>query len=232
MAKFITIEEAVAQIPDGASIMFGGYLGCGNPHRIINALAKSGRRDLTIIGNDAAMPGGYLGEAYYGVAKLVHNRQVKKVIASHVGSNPEVAQQMNCGELEVMLVPQGNLAEMIRAGGFGLGGVLTPTGVGTVVEYMEHVAGKIEIDGKWYLIERPLRADFAILSGYKVDRAGNVWYKGTTRSFGVAMASAADVVIVEADYVVEVGEIEAENVMTPGIFVDYVVDGGGAYGKR
>jgi len=220
------MEEAIAKISDGASIMFGGFIGCGNAHKVVTALADSGKKDLTMICNDASMPNGPDGDEYYGVAKLIHNRQVKKLIASHVGMNPEVAQQMNEGTLEVVLVPQGTLVEMIRAGGAGLGGVITPTGVGTIVEEGAHVHGKIEIDGKTYLIERPLRADVAIISGHKIDKRGNVWYKGTTRNFNHVMATAADLVIAEADHIVEVGEIAPEDVVTPGVFVDYIVQGG------
>ncbi|MCL2565317.1 MAG: CoA transferase subunit A [Defluviitaleaceae bacterium] len=225
MAKVVTAKEAVAGIKDGASIMFGGFMGCGNAHVSVKALAESGVKNLTMICNDASMPNGPDGEDYYGVAKLIHNRQVKKLIATHVGLNPEVAQQMNEGTLEVVLVPQGSLVEMIRAGGYGLGGVLTSTGIGTIVEDAEHVHGKIEIDGKQYLIEKPVRADFAFINGYKVDKSGNMWYKGTTRNFNQVMAMAADTVIAEADILVEVGEIEPENVMTPGILVNYIVEG-------
>ncbi|MDR1322497.1 MAG: CoA transferase subunit A [Gracilibacteraceae bacterium] len=227
MGKLISIEDAVALISDGARIMFGGFMGCGNAHKIIDALSKSGKSGFTMIGNDAAMPGGPLGEEYYGVAKLVHNRQIKRLIASHVGLNPEVARQMSEGSLDLDLIPQGSLVEMIRAGGAGLGGVLTPTGVGTVVqnksEYVELVQ---EIGGKSYLLMKPLRADFAIISGHQADVNGNIWYKGTTRNFNMVMATAADVVIAEADHIVEIGGIEPENVMTSGVFVDYIVDGG------
>ncbi len=229
MAKFISVQEAVDLIPDGATIMFGGFMGCGNAHKIIDALSKSGKGGFTMIGNDASMPGGPLGEEYYGVAKLIHNKQVKHLIATHVGLNPEVAQQMNEGTLKVDLIPQGSLAEMIRAGGAGLGGVLTPTGVGTIVEdNKDFVCGKVEVDGKTYLHMKPVKADFAIINGYNVDKAGNVWYKGTTRNFNLVMATAANVVIAEADHVVETGEIAPENVHTYGVFVDYVVDGGKA----
>ena len=229
MAKFISVQEAVDLIPDGATIMFGGFMGCGNAHKIIDALSKSGKGGFTMIGNDASMPGGPLGEEYYGVAKLIHNKQVKHLIATHVGLNPEVAQQMNEGTLKVDLIPQGSLAEMIRAGGAGLGGVLTPTGVGTIVEdNKDFVCGKVEVDGKTYLHMKPVEADFAIINGYNVDKAGNVWYKGTTRNFNLVMATAANVVIAEADHVVETGEIAPENVHTYGVFVDYVVDGGKA----
>jgi len=226
MAKIINVQEAIELIPNAASIMFGGFMGCGSAHKIIDALSKSDKRDFTMISNDASMPGGPLGEDYYGVAKLVHNKQFKKIIASHVGLNPEVAAQVNEKEVELTLIPQGSLVEMIRAGGAGLGGVITPTGLGTIVEEGWHVHSQIEIDGKKYLIEKSLRADVAILSGYKVDKAGNIWYKGTSRNFNVAMATAADLVIVEADNLVEVGEIENENIVTPGVFVDYIVVGG------
>lgn len=226
MAKFISVEEAVAKIPDGAVIMVGGFLGCGTPHSLIDALAKSGQRDLTLIGNDSGCPGGPLGESHYGVAKLVHNHQVKKLIVGHIGSNREAIEQMHSGELEVSFVPQGSLSEMIRAAGAGLGGVLTQVGLGTIVEDYNHTAGTIELDGKTYLIEKPLHADFALLSGYRVDKRGNIWYKGNARNYNPIMATAADTVIVEADHVVEIGDIEPENVMTSYVFVDYIVDGG------
>lgn len=227
MPKFISIEEAVKLIPDGATVMFGGFMGCGNAHRFIDALSKSGVKDLTYIGNDGVCPGGPMGEEYYGVAKLIHNKQIKRIIASHVGLNPEVAQQsMVDGTLEVILVPQGSLAEMIRADGAGLGGVLTPTGVGTIIEDSPFCLGKQTIDGKDYLLMKPLHADFAVIGGAKIDKYGNVWYKGSSQNFNIVMATAADVVIAEGEEIVEVGEIPAEDVRTPGIFVDYVVEGG------
>ncbi len=226
MAKFISLDEAVALIPEGARIMFGGFMGCGNAHKIVDALAKSGKGGFTLIANDAAMQNGPDGSDHYGLAKLIHNKQVKRLIATHVGLNPEVAQQMNDGTLEVELIPQGSFVEMIRAAGAGLGGVLTPTGFGTIVEDADHVHSIIEIDGQKYLLERPISADIAIISGYNIDKAGNVWYKGTTRNFNQVMAMAAKTVIAEADNIVEIGDIEPENVMTPGVFVDYIVDGG------
>lgn len=213
--KFITMDDAVGRVTDGMTVMVGGFLGCGNAHKIVDALVRSGVKDLTLIANDAAMPD-------YGIGKLVVNRQVKHLIASHVGTNPEVAAQMNAGELEVTLVPQGSLAEKIRAGGCGLGGVLTPTGLGTLVAEGKQV---ITVDGRDFLLETPLRADVALISGHSVDRRGNVWYKGTTRNFNVIMAAAADTVIVEADNIVEVGDIRPEDVVTPFVLVDYIVDG-------
>ena len=227
MPKFVSIEDAVKLIPDGATVMFGGFMGCGSAHKFIDALSKSGVKDLTMICNDASMPGGPMGEDYYATAKLVHNKQIKRLIATHVGLNPEVAtQNMVDGTLEVVLIPQGSLAEMIRADGAGLGGVLTPTGVGTIVEDNPYCLGKQTINGKDYLLMAPIHADFAVIAGYQIDKAGNVWYKGDTSNFNIVMATAADVVIAEAEEVVELGVIAPENVRTSGVFVDYVVEGG------
>lgn len=219
MPKFVSLQEAAAQVKDGMTIMIGGFLGCGNPHNIIDELVKSGVKDLTIIANDSPATG-------FGLARLIDNHQVKRFIASHVGLNQNVADQMNSGEIEVNLIPQGSLIEMVRAGGGGLGGVITATGLGTPVEESPLVDRKINIDGKDYLLMKPVHADFALICGHTVDKAGNVWYKGTTRNFSNLMATAADVVICEAENVVEIGEIEPENVVTQGIFVDYIVDGG------
>lgn len=227
MAKFITFEEAAALIPSGASIMFGGFLGCGSPQNFISALAARDIKDLTVICNDGAFANGPDGSDFYGVSKLIHNRQVKKLICTHVGTNPEVAEQMKEGTLEVVLIPQGSFVEMIRAGGSGLGGVLTPTGLGTMVEEAEHVCRVIKVDGKQYLLERPLTADFAAIFGYKIDKSANIWYKGTTRNFNPWMAMAAKTVIAEAENIAETGEILPEDIITPGVLVDYVVTKGG-----
>ena len=225
MDKIIRADDAVRHIKDGMTIMVGGFMGCGNPHTLMDRLAASGVGNLTVICNDAAFPKSPRGEHPYGVAKLIRNKQVKKLIATHVGLNPEVSEQMNDGTLEVVLIPQGSFVEMIRAGGAGLGGVLTPTGLGTVVQDAAHAHSVVDIDGVSYLLERPLRADVALISGYRVDPRGNVWYKGTTRNFNQVMATAADLVIAEADHLVDLGSIEPENVMTSGILVDYVVEG-------
>ena len=228
LPEIISVNEAVSLINDGDTIMIGGFMGCGTAHKIVRALARSDKSGLILICNDASMANGPDGDDYYGVAKLIHNGQIKKLYASHVGRNPEVAARMNEGTLEVVLIPQGSLAEMIRAGGAGLGGVITPTGVGTVVENSEHARGLITIDGKKYLIEKPLRADVSLINGYMIDTYGNIWYKGTTRNLNTVMATAADKVIAEADNLVGVGDIAPENIVTPGIFVDYIVDGGKA----
>lgn len=234
MPKFVSIEEAVKLIPDGATVMFGGFMGCGSAHTFIDALSKSGVKDLTMICNDGSMPlveGQPLyalrHEDYYAVAKLIHNHQVKRLITSHVGLNPEVAQQSMIDDpptLEVVLVPQGSLAEMIRANGAGLGGVLTPTGVGTIIEDSPLCLGKQTVNGKDYLLMAPLHADFAVIAGAKIDKAGNVWYKGTTSNFNIVMATAADTVIAEAEEIVDA--IPPEDIRTFGILVDYVVEGG------
>lgn len=227
MPKFVTIEEAVKLIPDGASIMVGGFMGCGNAHAFVDAISKSGVKDLTLICNDAAMPNGPDGGDFYGVAKLVHNKQVKTLIATHVGLNPEVAQQSMIEKtLEVYLIPQGSFAEMIRACGAGLGGVLTPTGVGTIIEDSPYCLGKQNIEGRDYLLMKPIKADFAIIAGAKIDKAGNVWYKGDSSNFNIVMATAAETVIAEAEEIVEIGEIAPEDVRTSAILVDYVVEGG------
>lgn len=218
--KVISIGEAVDKLEDGMTIMVGGFLGCGNPHRLIDAIVEKGAKDLTLICNDSGFPD-------IGVGKLVVNKQIKKLIASHVGTNPETGNQMNSGEMEVVLVPQGTLAEQVRAKGAGLGGFLTPTGVGTIVEEGKE---KVEIDGVTYLLELPIEADMAFIAGETVDQYGNIVYYGATRNFNHLMATAADTVIVEAENVVEVGAINPNDVVTPGIFVDYIVDGGAING--
>lgn len=217
--KLMTADEAVATIKDGDSIMVGGFMACGTPEILIDALVRKNVRHLTIICNDAGVPG-------RGVGKLISNGQVKKLIASHVGLNPEVAQRMNTDveedKLECILVPQGTLAERVRAGGAGLGGILTPTGVGTIVAEGKRV---ISVQGRDYLLEEPLRADHAFLRGSVTDKFGNTTYNGTTRTFNPMMATAADNVIVGTCEIVEIGEIDPNHVVTSGIFVDAIVGG-------
>ena len=216
MGKIVSVDEAINHIEDGMTIMVGGFLGCGTPHKLVDKLVEKGVKDLTLISNDTSF-------VDFGVGKLVVNKQIKKLIASHIGTNKETGNQMNSGEMEVQLVPQGTLAEQIRAGGAGLGGFLTPTGLGTVIEEGKE---KIEVNGKEYLLELPLRADVALILGHKVDKAGNIVYRGATRNFNTVMATAADIVIVETENLVEVGEIDQNDVVTPGLFVDYIVVGG------
>ena len=213
MSKVVTIQKAIEKIADGATIMFGGFMANGSAENVIDALVAKNVYDITIICNDS----GYIDK---GVGKLIANKQCKKIITSHIGLNKEAGRQMNEGELEVVLVPQGTLVEQIRAGGYGLGGVLTKTGLGTLVAEGKQT---IEVDGETYLLEKPIRADFAILRGSTVDKNGNITYKGSTNNFNNIMATAADIVIVEAESLVEIGEIDQNHVITPGIFVDYIV---------
>jgi 3-oxoacid CoA-transferase, A subunit len=226
MAKIITIWEAISHIKDGATIMVGGFAGCGTPHKLVEALSKSEVKNLTLICNDGGKPIGPDGQAFYGLAKLIHRRQIRKIIASHIGLNPEIATQMHENTLEVSLVPQGSLAEMIRAGGAGLGGVLTPTGVGTLVEESEFVHSIVPINGKSYMLHYPLKADIALIAASKVDKMGNAWYKGNSRNFNPLMATAADIVIVEGEEIVECKTLVPEDIVTSSIFIDYIVSGG------
>lgn len=214
MSKVITIEQAVDKIQDGMTVMIGGFLGVGSPTQIIDALLAKGVKDLTIISNDTAFP-----DKAHG--KLVANHRVKKVIATHIGTNSETIAQKNSGEMQVELIPQGTLAECIRAAGAGLGGVLTPTGLGTIVAEGKQV---INVDGKDFLLEKPVHADVAIIAANIVDESGNCVYKGTTQNFNPMMATAADLVIVEAEKLVKVGEIAPEAVHTPNIFVDFICE--------
>ncbi len=215
MNKIKTMEAAAKHIKDGMVLMIGGFLANGTAEGMIDQILANGSKDLTIITNDTS----YIEK---GVGRLVANKRVKKVIASHIGTNPETGKQMNAGELEVTLVPQGTLAEQIRAAGAGLGGILTPTGIGTAVEEGKE---KITVNGVDYLLELPLRADIALIKGSKVDKAGNIYYNQSTRNFNPLMATAADLVIVEAEQIMEIGEINPNDVMTPGLFVDIIVDG-------
>ena len=212
----VNLEKAISLIPDGASIMVGGFMGIGTPERLIDELVRQGKRGLTLICNDNARPG-------IGVGKLVSAGALKKTISSHIGLNPETQKLMFDKVLEVELTPQGTFVERIRAGGCGLGGVLTPTGVGTLVEEGKR---KLEIDGKEYLLEMPLHADFALIGAFLCDYVGNLSYALTARNFNPVMAMAADTVIVEVEHIVPTGMISPDHVMTPATLVDYVVTGG------
>jgi len=213
--KLITKAEFVSKIFDGASLMVGGFMCVGTPVSIIDAILETDVKDLTIICNDAGLPG-------VGVGKLIEAGKVKKLIASHIGLNPMAGEKMTSGEMEVELIPQGTLAERIRAGGAGLGGFLTPTGLGTIVQEGKSV---INVDGKDYLLEKGLKADFALLLGHKVDKKGNVVYNKTTRNFNPLMATACNTVVVEAKEVVEIGALDPDHVITQHIFIDYIVEG-------
>ena len=227
MAKkpVLTAAEAAKMIPEGATILCGGFLACGQARTIVKELVKLGTKNLTLVCNDMARQTGPMGEEFFGVAELIHNHQVKRIIATHVGMTPEVGQQKNEGTLIVDLIPQGSLAECVRAGGAGLGSVLTPVGVDTLIEESPLCLGKQRINGRDYLLMAPIRGDFALLGTYKCDEYGNCWYKGTMRNFNTVMATAADTVIAECEYLVPVGEIEPENIHTYGMCVDYIVEG-------
>ena len=213
--KIISVEEAVAHVKDGMTVMVGGFLAVGSAHKILEALAKSNVKNLTVICNDTGTP-------EKGVGLLFANKQIKKMIVSYIGGNPLSIEQLNTKELEVEFVPQGTLAERVRCGGAGLGGVLTPTGIGTIVEEGKQ---KLTVDGKEYLLETALHADVAILGASVADKAGNLYHKGTTQNFNPIMATAADLVIAEVEELVETGEIPMENVHTPALYVDYMVAG-------
>ena len=211
--KRITYPELRSHFRDGMSILFGGFMGIGTPAGIVRELLDSGVKDLTLIGNDTAL-------VDTGVGILVASHRVKKVIASHIGTNPETGRQMIAKELDVELVPQGTLAERIRCGGAGLGGVLTQTGVGTVVEEGKK---KLTLDGVQYLVERPIRADMAILKAHRADEKGNLVYQRAARNFNPLAAMAADFVVAEVDELVPAGAIDPEMVMTPGVVVDALI---------
>jgi len=208
-----SLSDAVAMIPGGASMMIGGFMGVGTPEPIIDELVRQQKRDLTVIANDTSFPG-------VGIGKLIAAKLVRRVVASHIGLNPETQRQMMAGEMEVELVPQGTLIERIRAGGYGLGGVLTATGLGTTVQDGKQI---VEVAGKKYLVEIPLRADFALVQAFLADYQGNLSYALTARNFNPVMAMAADKVIAAADNIVPVGVISPDHVITPAPLVDYLV---------
>ncbi len=213
MSEIISAADAVAQIQDGAVLMIGGFMGVGTPPRLIDELVRQGQKDLTVIANDTARPG-------VGIGKLIEAHQVSKVITSHIGTNPMTQKQMIDGEIEVQLVPQGTLAERIRAGGYGLGAVVTPTGVGTLAAEGRQT---IELEGKTYLIELPIKADFALVNAKLSDYRGNLMYALTARNFNPLMAMAAETVIAEAESIVPVGVIAPDMIVTPHVVVDYLV---------
>lgn len=214
--KMISIEEAVSKVKSGDTIMVGGFMNIGSPNRILEALSQTEVTGLTIIANDTSFVG-------KGLGLLIDNKQVSKLIASHIGTNRETGRQMITGELEVSLVPQGTLIEQIRARGYGLGGILTPTGAGTAVQLGKQV---ITVDGEDYLLEKPIKADLALIYANQADTKGNLRYHGSTQNFNNVMATAADYVIVEVDELITDGFLDPDTVHVPGIFIDKIVDGG------
>jgi acetate CoA/acetoacetate CoA-transferase alpha subunit len=214
--RAVSVEEAVAMIPTGASIMVGGFMGVGTPERLLDEVVRQKKGGLSLICNDAGVPG-------KGVGKLFDATLVSRMIGTHIGLNPKAQQQMLGKQITVDLIPQGTFVERIRAGGCGLGGVLTPTGVGTLVEEGKQ---KIEVNGKPFLLETALRADFALVHAFLADYLGNLAYALTARNFNPVMAMAADTVIVTAENIVPVGVIAPDHVVTPGPLVDYLVSNG------
>ncbi len=211
MKKIISIAEAAQLIKENSSLMVGGFLRCGTPVKVIDELVKNKTGGLTLIANDTSYP-------EYDRGKLVVNRLVKKAIVTHIGTNPETGRQMNAGEMDIELVPMGTLVERIRSAGAGLGGVLTPTGIGTVVAEGKQT---VEIDGKPYLLEKPLRADCALIYASKADKFGNAFLDGTTRNFNTVMATAAQTVILETDEITD-EPLDPAEITIPGIFIDYI----------
>jgi acetate CoA/acetoacetate CoA-transferase alpha subunit len=211
--KTVPLQEAVAMIPNGASLMIGGFMGVGTPEPLMDEIVRQSKRELSVIGNDTGLPG-------VGIGKLIRAKLARKAIVSHIGLNPETQRQMIEGELEVELVPQGTLIERIRAGGAGLGGILTPTGIGTVVENGKR---RIAVDGRDYLLEVPLRADYALIAAFLCDYIGNLSYALTARNFNPVIATAVHTVVVCAEHIVPVGVISPDEVVTPAAIVDYVV---------
>ncbi len=213
LRKAVGVTQAAEMIPDGATLMIGGFMGVGSPHRLIAELVRLGRKNFTVIANDTSRPDN-------GIGLLIVARAVKKVIASHIGTNPETQKQMIAKELEVELVPQGTLAERVRAAGYGLGGVITPTGLGTPVEKGKQ---RITLEGKEYLVEMPIKADFALIAAKRADYRGNLEYEMTARNFNPLMAMAAETVICEPVEIVPTGVIAPDHVVTPHVLVDYII---------
>ena len=214
MHKGIALSAAVEKIPDGSSLMIGGFMGIGSPHRLIGELVRQGRKNLTVIANDTARPG-------FGIGRLIDAKLVRTLVVSHIGTNPETQRQMIAGEITVDLVPQGTLAECIRAAGYGLGGVLTPTGVGTLVA---EGAQSIEVAGRQFLLALPIAADFALIGAHRADYLGNLSYALTARNFNPIMAMAATRVVAEAAEIVPVGVMPPDDVITPGSIVDHLIE--------
>lgn len=212
--KVVSIAQALNSIKDGQTIMCGGFTNVGSANKLLRAIADAGFREFDVIANDAG------NDKQDGIGTLVCQNRVRSLIASHIGLNPDAGRQMNSGKMKVTLVPQGTLAERIRCGGYGLGGVLTPTGVGTIVEEGKEI---IERNGKKYLLELPLRAEVAILKAWKADTVGNLVYRRLERNFNPMMAMASDFVIVEVEHIVQVGELDPDIIVTPGVCVDMLV---------
>ncbi|MCC8161912.1 MAG: CoA transferase subunit A [Lachnospiraceae bacterium] len=214
-SKVVSIDEAMSHLFSGMRIMIPGFVNCGVPETLIKGIISAGYTDLDVISNNTSVQG-------RGIGRLVHENRIKHITCSHIGSNKETMAKVVAGEINVTFTPQGTLCERMRAGGAGIGGVLTPTGLGTPMQEGKPV---IEVDGKQYILEKPLHADVAIIHAWKADKMGNCIYHHTAKNFNPIMATAADLVILEAEEIVEIGELEPDYIMTPGCLVDYVVQG-------
>lgn len=214
MKTALRADAAAELIPDGAVLLIGGFMGVGTPHRLIDAIVRRGTKNLTVVANDTALPG-------KGIGKLISAGLVSRVVASHIGLNPETQAKMISGEIDVELVPQGTLVERIRAAGVGLGGILTATGLGTTVEDGKQI---VEVEGKRYLLEPPIGGDFALIAARQADYLGNLQYELTAHNFNPIMALAGKTVIAEPDHIVPVGMISPDGVKTPGILVDHLLE--------
>ncbi|MDR0839697.1 MAG: CoA transferase subunit A [Oscillospiraceae bacterium] len=216
-SKIVPLEKAMEKIIDGLTIMIPGFVNSGVPEALIKGMVDKDVKDIRIISNNTSIKG-------RGIGLLVHDRRIRHITCSHIGSNTETVEQVVAGELDVTFVPQGTLCERVRAGGAGIGGILTPTGLGTPIAEGKDI---ITVDGRQYLLEKPLRGDVALIHAWKADKMGNVVYHRTARNFNQIWATAADWVIVEAEEIVEVGELDPDLIMTPGALVDQIVDLGG-----
>ena len=214
-SKVVTLEEAMTKVESGMTLMIPGFVNCGVPETLIQGVVAKGAKDLDIISNNTSVKG-------KGIGHLVHENRIRHITCSHIGSNTETVEKVVAGEINVTFTPQGTLCERIRAGGAGIGGILTPTGLGTPMEEGKQI---IEVNGQRYILELPLHADVALIHAQKADKMGNVVYHRTARNFNAIMATAADWVIVEAEEIVEVGELDPDMIMTPGCLVDMVVQG-------
>ena len=215
MPKILSQQRVMEKVTDGSTVMIGGFMTCGTPVQLLRELVKGGVRALTVIANDTGVQGD-------GIGILISADAVRHLIASHIGTNPETGRKMIEGKIHVELVPQGTLVERIRCAGAGLGGFLTPTGVGTIVAEGKQ---EMQVNGQTYLFEEPLHADIALIKAWKADRKGNLVYRKSARNFNPLMAMAARIVIAEVEEIVEVGELDPDQVMTPGIFVDFITKG-------
>ncbi len=215
MQKIITIDKIPSFLRDGMTLAIGGFMGCGNAHRIIDAIVKTDVKNLTLVATDTARDN-------IGIGKLIHAKKIRKLYASHIGTNKETQAQVIDGTLAIELVPQGTLAERIRATAAGLGGVLTQTGLGTEVQGDKPV---IEVDGNAFLLEKPIAIDLAFIKAHKADAAGNLIYQGATRNFNVPMAGAAKITIAEVDEIVANGELDANFVHTPFVYINHILKG-------